>query len=141
MQSSVKEVFGIAELLEHILLQLGSIQDITRAQRVCRRWRNFIQDSPALQRARWYRPHGEHEDPANTPAWRLKSLNPVFTSLGISIGRNHLSPTDLREHGDFDLTKRVYDKPGSWTTMLATQPPCRFMRVECYSDYSADDTM
>ncbi len=142
MQSSVKDVLGTYELLERIILRLGSIQDIIRAQLVCRRWRDVIQDSPAFQQACWYRSHGKDESRVqkNPATWKL---NPVFNSLRVSIGRNRpgLLPGDLHEHGDFDLTKRVYDKPGSWTTMLATQPPCRRMEVECYGDYSGDEIM
>jgi hypothetical protein len=138
MQSPVNEVLGITELLEHILLQVDSIRDITRAQRVCRRWRSLIKDSQALQRACWYRPHGE-PDAADPREWRL---NPVFASLGMSISEYHFSSPQahVREEGGFDLTKRVYDKPGSWTTMLATQPPCRWMQVECSgSNPDSDD--
>ncbi|KAK3303797.1 uncharacterized protein B0T15DRAFT_401440, partial [Chaetomium strumarium] len=109
------------------------------AQLVCRRWRDVIQDSPALQEACWYQylgeklPDGIGQHPA---AWRL---NPVFNLLGVTIGSDQpgLSP----EHGDFDLTKRVHDKPESWTTMHATQPPCQLMEIQCYGDHSGDETM
>jgi hypothetical protein len=74
--------------------------------------------------------------------WRL---NPVFDLLGFTIGVNRpgVPPTERQEHGDFDLTQVVYDKPGSWTTMLATQPPCQLMEVVCSSElfeYSVADT-
>ncbi|KAB8230712.1 uncharacterized protein BDW43DRAFT_157909 [Aspergillus alliaceus] len=47
----------------------------------------------------------------------------------------------LQEKGDFSLEEGIYDKPGSWTTMLATQPLCQRMLVGCYGDYSGDVTM
>ena len=141
MQSSVHFVLGINELLEHIILQLGCIHEIIQAQRVCRNWKDVIQRSPVLQEACWYRPHGRDacEEPADRKTWKL---NPVFSRIGVSVGkRSWLPPAGLQEHGDFDLEERIYDKPGAWTTMLATLPPCQRMEVECYSDYSGKQTM
>lgn len=140
MQASVENVFDTYELLERIILQLGSIQEMIRAQLVCRRWKDVIQDSPALQKACWYRAHREEESCTQQPPATWK-LNPIFNSLGVSIRRRHLGPNELQESGDFDLTKRIYDTPGSWTTMLATQPPCGRIEVECFGDYSGDEIM
>ncbi len=138
MQSPVNAVLNTYELLERILLQLPTPQDIIVTQRVCRRWRAVIQDSPALQQACWYPSHrGEGESPPAT-AWRL---NPAFNSLGVSLGWREIRPPNQQPKGEFHLTKRIYDEPGSWATMLATQPPCRYIEVDCYSDEGGDEWM
>jgi hypothetical protein len=137
MESSIERALGICEILEHIILQLNSLDEIIRAQRVCRGWKNVIQNSPALQQACWYRPHdkGFRQQPDSPQTFKL---NPAFHRLGIST-QIYTDPPE-QEQGDFDLTKRIYDKSGSWTTMLATQPPCRCIEVECFSDYSSDQS-
>ncbi|KAE8139849.1 hypothetical protein BDV38DRAFT_269619 [Aspergillus pseudotamarii] len=146
MPSSVEKVFSIYELAEHIILQLNDPVEIIRAQRVCRSWRDVIQASPRLQEACWY-PLSNIRD-ADTPSisgeetWKL---NPAFNRIGVSVSKDteeYRVPKDgLQEKGDFSLEEPIYDTPGSWTTMLATQPPCQRMLVECYGDYSGDETM
>lgn len=144
MQWSMERALRTYELLEHIILQLDSIRDMTRAQLVCRRWRDIVQDSLAIREARWYCPPDKWdidlEEEQHPAPFRL---NPVFESLGVSVGRggSRCLPSGLRECGKFDLTKRIYDKPGSWTTMVATQPPCRRMHIDCHDDYTSDADM
>ncbi|KAE8340466.1 hypothetical protein BDV24DRAFT_164438 [Aspergillus arachidicola] len=137
MPSSTEQTFSIYELAEHIFLQLNDPVEIISAQRVCRNWRDVIQTSPILQEACWYQSSN-----TGVQTWKL---NPAFNRIGVSISKNrgqHEEPKDgLQEKGDFSLGDRIYDTPGSWTTMLATQPPCQRMLVECYSDYSDDQTI
>jgi hypothetical protein len=148
MPSSTQQTFSILELTEHILLQLNDPVEITRAQRVCRAWRKIIQTSPALRDACWYQSYkakdaqtrsmpGQHTQP-----WKL---NPAFNRLCVSISKDTTDEVHqlrgVQDRGEFSLERRIYDKPGSWTTMLATQPPCERMLVECYSEYSSDETM
>ncbi|KAE8325656.1 hypothetical protein BDV39DRAFT_206778 [Aspergillus sergii] len=135
MPSSTEQTFSIYELAEHIFLQLNDQVEIISAQRVCRNWRDVIQTSPILQEACWYQS-------SNTGVHTWK-LNPAFNRIGVSISKDighHKKAKDgLQEKGDFSLRERIYDTPGSWTTMLATQPPCQRMLVECYGDYCDDD--
>ncbi|RHZ62491.1 hypothetical protein CDV55_101695 [Aspergillus turcosus] len=146
MPSLAERTFNIYELAEHIILQLNDPVEIIRAQRVCRTWRDVIQTSAALQEACWYQSSNTRDAQTRTirgeKAWKL---NPAFNRIGVSISkhtRQHGEPINgVQEKGDFSLEEGIYDKPGSWTTMLATQPPCQRMLVECYSDYSSDETM
>jgi hypothetical protein len=137
MESSIERALGIYEILEHIILQLNSPDEIVRAQRVCRGWKNVIQNSPALHQACWYRSHNKgFRQQLGSP--QIFKFNPAFHRLGIST-QIYTDPPE-QEQGDFDLTKRIYDKPGSWTTMLATQPPCRCIEIVSYSDYPNDQS-
>lgn len=148
MPSSAEQTFSVYEITEHILLQLNDNVEIIRVQRVCRTWKDVIQTSPALQSACWYQPYKTRNaqtrsiSDQQTQSWRL---NPAFNQIGVSISEDSLKEIPLadniQEEGDFSLEKRIYDKPGSWTTMLATQPPCQRISVECYGDYSGDETM
>ena len=135
--SAAERVLEVYELLECIILQLEDIDEIIRAQRVCRTWRDVIRSSVMLQEACWYqtKPHKRdiHAEPDSQQTW---TLNPMFNRIGILVkkGATHAL-------GSFSLEKRMYDKPGSWTTMLAAQPPCYRMEISCYGDYSADENM
>ncbi|KAL4886096.1 hypothetical protein BJY04DRAFT_213632 [Aspergillus karnatakaensis] len=144
----MEKALAVNELVENILVQVGHQTEIIRAQRVCRRWRELILSSPALLEACWYRPSKSLEampEPLkgqSGPSW---VFNPFFTRLGLEIKKDDTRPWGrkvdvFQEIGDFSWEDRIYDKPGSWTTMLATDPPCGQMIVECYSDeWMVDD--
>lgn len=146
---------SIYELLENILIhQADSPEQIVLAQGVCRRWKDVIQTWTWLQvpddRKRVRR------DPYHERRWRLNptpqeflapalfTVNPIFRTLGLSIEKPQTDPgSGEREIDDdsvtFHMMDRIYDKPGSWTTMPATDPPCRWMEMTEYSKYSDDD--
>ncbi|KAE8376967.1 hypothetical protein BDV26DRAFT_282244 [Aspergillus bertholletiae] len=135
MPSSAEKTFGIYELAEHILLQLNDPVEIIRVTLVS--WRNVIQTSSALQEACWYQsPHTKGAQMQSISGKQACKLNPAFNRIGIPV-----SLLDGREIGNFNLEEGIYEKPGSWMTMLATQPPCQRMLLECFSDYSGDDFM
>ncbi|KAB8217931.1 hypothetical protein BDV33DRAFT_131939 [Aspergillus novoparasiticus] len=144
MASSAEQTFNIYELAEHILLQLNNPAEIIRVQRVCRTWRDIIQTSSMLQETCWYQSSktmdAQTRSISSEQTWKL---NPAFNRIGVSIseakGQHEELKGGLQEKGNFSLEERIYDKPGSWTTMLATQPPCQRMLVQCYSDYSDDE--
>ncbi|KAF7122596.1 hypothetical protein CNMCM5793_000621 [Aspergillus hiratsukae] len=140
MPSSAERTFSIYELAEYIILQLNDPVEIIRAQRVCRTWRDIIQTSPALQEASWYQSSSTRDAPARSiSSGQTWKLNPAFNGIGVSISKHthkYGEPiAGLQEKGDFSLEEDIYDKPGSWTTMLATQPPCQRMVVGCYSEF------
>lgn len=158
-EPSAKRVFGINELLEMILLELDDPVEIIRAKRVCRAWRDIVQDSQKLQRVCWYQAQQPVQDASGI--WRL---NPAFYRLGVTVsgsfeGRDIewgdvwyflmygdwngeiLIPMiqDGKRQAGFTRQGRTYkaicSKFGSWGTMLATQPPCRWMIItETYGD-------
>lgn len=143
MQSSAEIVLGIHELLERIIMQLDCPHEIIRAQRVCRYWKAVIQNSPALPDACWYR-HQSRDACGQSDGRQMWKLNPAFNRIGVQVTVDEYPtslPAERQEHGNFNLQERIYDKPGSWTTMLATQPPCKQIEIECYSNYSMDETM
>lgn len=81
-------------------------------------------DGMLPNRGDWYRPdqdHGSSYHDTDTP--RHLKLNPALTALGFCI-----TTPAFQGMAEFDISKRAYDKPGPWTAMLATKPPCR--RVE-----------
>ena len=137
--SSFELVAHLPEILECILLQLESIEEIIRAQQVCRNWKLLVQNSPALQEACWYRARNRAVGAEPTDQWAWE-LNPVLNNIGFAV-RDGLPQAKQQEYVEMNLAERIYDKPGSWTTMLVTQPPCPRIDVECYGDYSGDETM
>ncbi|KAK3986424.1 hypothetical protein QBC44DRAFT_402525 [Cladorrhinum sp. PSN332] len=138
-QSPVDRAFGTYELLESILSHVGDVdpRDVIRLQLVSRSWNQIIRDSPALQEACWYRPQRDIAGGASEikGPW---ALNPAFMSLGFTLKQ---LKSRKQKQGDFDLKRRIYDKPGSWTKMLATQPPTKWIEIACDGDYSGDETM
>jgi hypothetical protein len=144
MPSPTEKVFSIYELTAQILIYIHDPVELVRTQRVCRAWRDIIQTSPALQAACWYQPRTQSpsETVDETQPW---ILNPAFSRLGFTISKDESNKVyaagGIQERADFSLEKRIYDKPGSWTTMLATQPPMQRIMIECYGDYSGDETM
>ncbi|KAL4748421.1 hypothetical protein BDW72DRAFT_214809 [Aspergillus terricola var. indicus] len=130
MPPPTQKTFGVYELTERILLHLNNHLDIIRAQRSCWYQRNTTEDA--------------HMQPV-TAGGEVWKLNPAFNCIGVSVSKDTSTNADwvgqLQDKGDFSLGEHIYDEPGSWTTMLATRPPCQRMLVECYSDYSHDQTM
>jgi hypothetical protein len=49
-------VLNTEELLEAILLHLSGRDILVNAQRVCKKWKQVISDSPAIQTELWLRP-------------------------------------------------------------------------------------
>ncbi|KAK5656638.1 hypothetical protein OQA88_4618 [Cercophora sp. LCS_1] len=137
-------VLNTYELLERILAHVDNICDIIRSRLVCHRWKTVIDESPTVQLACWYRAQpapatprkndqGQSvDDRAKKPAWRL---NPVFNALGLHITTEDPRGTGTEEENvNFDMRKRIYDKPGSWESMLATQPPTQLIEVACWGE-------
>ena len=149
MASPSHHTLAVFELAEAILFYLEDPVEVVRMQRVCRRWRDIITTSPRLQEACWYRPFSKRTsavEPDNTTSTStaksadeaVVKFNPVFYRFGMD------GYTDEgRELVGFSLETRVYDKPGSWTTMLATQPPQTQIEFEivCHEDDMEDNTM
>jgi hypothetical protein len=149
MPSPRERTFNIYELTAQILLHVDSPIEIVRAQRVCKSWRDTIKTSPAIQAACWYpasKP-GAQSSSSVAPADETEPwiLNPAFSRLGFTIAKDEsdkvYAAAGIQERASFSLEERIYDKPGSWTTMLATNPPMQRILIECYGDYSGDETM
>lgn len=147
MPSSAEQTFLIYELTEHIILQLDDPVEILRAQRVCRRWRDLIQTSPVLHVACWYQSssklkHAQTRPISDEKAWRL---NPAFDQIGVPLPKSPGEDADLIDElqtkGHFMFDANLDDTPLSWMAMLATQPPCQQMLIECHRDYSGYQTM
>ncbi|KAI9733890.1 MAG: Transcriptional regulator [Cirrosporium novae-zelandiae] len=147
MATSTARIFAVYELVELILYNLSSMEEILQAQRVCRTWKTIIKKSKSIRQALWYAvPDGSYNidtlptvNKSISPLWKL---NPMIARLGISLNVHEtghadvsLIPNNVYDTGDVDLTKGIYDIPGSWATMLATQPPCRMYLIECQSDW------
>jgi hypothetical protein len=141
MISAAARVSQIFELIEQILLQLPRIEDIIRARQVCRAWEEIINNSAPLQRSCWYQPQiGEGHGSVSSKE-QVYKLNPVFECLGVDWEWSKQFGDVEQDCGKMSLKERVHDQPGSWTTMLATQPPCKQMAVSCHSDYSDDEML
>lgn len=155
MASPSQQTLAVFELTEAILFYLESPVEIVRMQMVCCRWRDIITTSPLLQEACWYRPFSKLTAPGqpdnitstNTSTSIAKGaekhiwkLNPAFERVGMDLYTRNDPP---QKHGHFSLQTRVYDKPGSWTTMLATQPPRTQVEfdIDCYHDDAREQSM
>ena len=148
---AVSKAVAITEILEIILSNL-SIHEIARNCGVSRRFKSLINTSPILRDACWLTPHGPL--PVSTPEFEADqwTINPCFERLGISIDSRKCSRTGRDETltydcththqiGTLDLRKLVHETPGSWTGMLAFQPPARYVEIRCDGDYSTDGAM
>jgi hypothetical protein len=116
----------------------------------------MIQGSQKLQQACWYQAQqpAATTPPAHGDLWRL---NPAFKKFGIkvrdpsdmvvdpeirelmddAVDRLEWGLPDLRENIRQNGTiydKPLHRKPGSWDTLLATQPPCQWMIVTDFDD-------
>lgn len=141
MASPVDRALTTYEILENILIHLHDIQEMILAQRVCRTWRSIISDSLALRRATWYAPQADNflgfkrlrtmirgedafEYRQENHSNRIWVCNPVFERLGFDRPANNTHSIHLPM-----LRSRICNVSGSWATMLASQPPCRYMIV------------
>lgn len=146
MSSSIERVFGTFELLADIFSHLD-YKDILRCQRVCRTWQGVVRGSPTVRQAAWYPPY----EPPGSDTWTYKpprlqkaglgttggypiyELHPVLKSLRFRLdtGFSYDNFTSFIDGWDIspELNKfRI--RPGSWSNMLATSPPCPELWVE-----------
>ena len=61
-QVAANNVFRTTELLEQILLEVGTMEDLIRMRRVCHKWQDVIQDTRSVQRIIFLSPQDlDHE--------------------------------------------------------------------------------
>ncbi|PWY68610.1 hypothetical protein BO70DRAFT_432662 [Aspergillus heteromorphus CBS 117.55] len=105
------QVFYIREILEMILLKVGMRTLLNSGQRVCRYWRELIQNSSRLQVVLFFKPSTRSLRPGRIPV-----LNPLInkTHFGTYFGRqSRLTEEDI-----------IHMRPeASWKRMLIRQPP------------------
>ncbi|KAJ5129238.1 uncharacterized protein N7515_005277 [Penicillium bovifimosum] len=139
------QAFSIPEIFELILLNLDTRTLLTKASRVCRDWTRFINSSPPIQRALFFKPLG---NVLNKPTMENPMLAEAFPSLFHQIpatgddDTNHNGRTErllpLVTFTTFDFIRRphmldAYMRPeASWRRMLVQQPAVHtltFLRV------------
>jgi len=126
--SAANRVLDTYELLEQILIDLTKIsrfQHVILAQRVCRRWRDLIQNSQPLQEACWYRPHTttatraliDNDDDKND-----LEVNPFFQDIGFGpLEDLGYRSGELGMSFGWDERVPFYNNPGTWKMMQAVQ--------------------
>lgn len=120
--TSASQTFAIPELFELILLNLDTRTLLTKAQLICHTWTTFIQESPAIQWALFFKPEPKG------PRWQNPLLAEVFPSIFSSSDPNVQSNVNLT-FTNFDLILNshkfdAYMRPeASWRRMLVQQPP------------------
>jgi hypothetical protein len=128
---------SIPEIFELILLNLDTRTLLTKANRICRAWSQFIAFSPPLQWALFFRPL---DNALNKPKTQNPLLAEVFPSIFRQSSNIPEENTDDTKDGNgkhhasitfttFDFVRRpymldAYMRPeASWRRMLVQQPP------------------
>lgn len=124
--SARHQAFSIPEIFEQILLKLDPRTLLTKAQLICRAWTTFIQTSPAIQWALFFKPKNQHSP---------KSQNPLLAAIFPSIFNRDRERANLTLTTFQILTSRKWDQSdeirldawvrpeASWRRMLIQQPP------------------
>ncbi|CAG7920379.1 unnamed protein product [Penicillium olsonii] len=123
-ESARSQTFSIPELLELILLQLDTRTLLTTAQLICHTWTTFIQESPTIQWALFFKP----EPKLGSRRWQNPLLATAFPSIFSSSEPEIKSNVNLT-FTNFDMIRNpqkldAYMRPeASWRRMLVQQPP------------------
>jgi hypothetical protein len=122
----LNQVFAATELLESILAQLPP-RDLLLAQRVCRRWRDTIVGSIALQQRLFFCPI---TDGTVKPYFNslLQAIFPPWFSL-------ELSHQNIQQQAWFlDTSRRttVLNPVASWRRTFPVQPPAKIDRLSSF---------
>ncbi|CAG8381969.1 unnamed protein product [Penicillium salamii] len=119
--TSASKTFAIPELFELILLNLDTRTLLTKAQLICHTWTSFIQESPAIQWALFFKP-----EPIGSP-WQNPLLAEVFPSIFTSDPDVQSNVNLTFTNFDLILNSHKFDaymRPeASWRRMLVQQPP------------------
>ncbi|KIW06823.1 uncharacterized protein PV09_02503 [Verruconis gallopava] len=131
---AVKTVFKTPELLELILVHLDQ-QELLRAQRVCRRWKDIICSSLPLRQKLYLSPAAKIDESIPVDNAWLKSRFPDLETYLLQ-GNPKWRPKFIKALGaqDFDRLGADFflDSNASWKNMLLTQPPIK--EVVVYSN-------
>ncbi|WEW56031.1 hypothetical protein PRK78_001466 [Emydomyces testavorans] len=139
MEPAKSAVKHTPELLESVLLQMDMRTLLTSAQLVCRHWHTMINESPALQKALFFKAQ------ENAPNNAKQIINPLLAEVFSPFftwesARESENPRRGPTQGVFDnlpLTKNkdaFLRKGASWRRMLVMQPPARSMGVITYTN-------
>ena len=142
-RSASSRVLLTVELAEHVLSYLA-FQDLIRAERVCRSWRDILAWSPSVRQGLFLEPGANHLSMAyqsNTKLrkpWQYRSLNVKRYTETYTIAVLHPYLLNLPEKEGtgkiaFSLDWRKafkLDPNGRWRKMYVTQPPCRNVKIE-----------
>ena len=133
--SAFDQFESIPELLEIVLLNLD-VGPLLFARQVSRSWNTLINNSKPLRRRLWYdaspqRPLldlAEWPHPSEYICW-----NPFITRLGFTMVRPGVVQHPFKPlrflFGEPFPRCPVHDTPGSWVSMLATQPTCKYLVI------------
>lgn len=142
--SAQSHALSIPEIFELILLNLDTRTLLTKATRICHAWSHFINSSPPIQWALFFRPLTNSLNKTKTQNPLLAATFPsIFhqstSSNGGSTNKNNDPETDTSTIDDkinsrltftsFDMVRNplkwdAYIRPeASWRRMLVQQPP------------------
>jgi hypothetical protein len=128
---------SIPEIFELILLNLDIRTLLTKASRICHSWSHFINSSPRIQWALFFRPldHALNKPKTQNPLL-AETFPSIFDQFECTGKRNDLDtdttnekPTSNVTLTTFDMIKNphkwdAYIRPeASWRRMLVQQPP------------------
>lgn len=128
-ESARHQAFSIPEIFEQILLKLDNRTLLTKAQLICRTWTTFIQESPAIQWALFFKPK-KHIQKCQNPL-----LADIFPSIfnrdqGTQKTRTNLTLTTFQiltswkwDNSDERKLDAWIRPEASWRRMLIQQPP------------------
>lgn len=120
-ESARDKVLSISETFEVILLHLDTGTLLTKAQLICRTWTTFIQDSPAIQWALFFKPvktsMRTHQNPL------LAEMFPSVFSRENGESNGNLTFTTFVMIRNPHKMEAWIRPEASWRKMLVQQPP------------------
>ncbi|KAK5719854.1 hypothetical protein LTR15_007126 [Elasticomyces elasticus] len=135
-------LFGVAELLENVLLGLP-LRDLLLSQRVCRTWRGNVKQSSMIQWALFLKPsatitmiphlvYGRTHPPNTLPLMCRGKIFPTLNPLASEYLSEHDPFCRLRLTSD-ELLGQIADSTSSAsiTNMYLTHPPMREAWLHC----------
>lgn len=153
--AKASEVFGITELLEHVLLDVDNFKTVLLAQRVSTKWRDVIKTNDKLQKKLFFKP-ATLEEAKELCMGRDCSRFLVSRKIGnrgrvggVCAVMNSLVTNDIDGSTcscSFKISAKVaqdrdYGSTGasSWERMYFSQPPCDAALEVCIPEYAESD--
>ena len=139
--SAQSQAFSITEIFELILLQLDTRTLLTKAQLICHTWTTFIQESPAIQWALFFKPMTSVHSKKHQNPLLAEVFPSIFNQYGPGLGSESCDEKDKHDNYNiltfttFDMILNphkldAYMRPeASWRRMLVQQPPVYTLSV------------
>ena len=122
MANACQSVLSLYDLLEPILRCLDA-KELLRAKRVCRQWRDTVDQTPALRQALFLEPRANAISSKQAAHIASREELAPVTNPWLQESTILADPTRIINIGLSCLPASFQDSEASWRRMLVTQPP------------------